>query len=42
MSSDEITADHDDDWEETIDGWKAEIESMPLDELLASFYDAES
>lgn len=31
-------AEPEEDWETTIDGWKAEIESMTEDELLASFY----
>lgn len=30
-------ADEHDDWEATVDGWKAEIEAMTLPELLAGF-----
>jgi hypothetical protein len=35
----EIDIYDEDDWEETVDAWKAEFESMTLAELLASFPD---
>ena len=37
MSDEIFVDDPDDDWEATVGGWKAEMESMTLAELLAGF-----